>query len=68
MMFVDRACALPTLAAKCLDKLLSFAHDFAKQDKTTQFDAGSKTAITQSILHGFAWYFLCTNANVLLIC
>ena len=48
--------------------LLSFAHDFAKQDKTTQFDAGSKTAITQSILHGFAWYFLCTNANVFLIC
>ena len=48
--------------------LLSFAHDFAKQGKTIQFDAGSKTAITQSILHGFAWYFLCTNANVLLIC
>jgi hypothetical protein len=30
--------------------LLSFSHEFAKQEKTTQFDAGSKTAITQSIL------------------
>ena len=48
-----------------LPYLLCFAHDFAKQDKTTQFEAGSKTAITQSILHGFAWYFLGTNANML---
>ena len=46
-------------------QLLCFAHDFGKQDKSTQFEAGSKTDITQSILHGFASYFLCTNANVL---
>ena len=55
-----------------LPYLLSFAHDFAKQGKTIQFDAGSN--ITQSILHGFLiqsisvgydgnnWYWLyCTN-------
>ena len=34
--------------------LLSFSHEFAKQENTTLFDAGGKTAITQSILHGFA--------------
>ena len=48
--------------------LLSFSHYFAKQKKTTQFDTGSKTAITQSILDRLAWYFLSLYANVLLRC
>jgi hypothetical protein len=48
--------------------LLSFARDLAKQENTTQFDSGSKTAITQSVLHGLAWYFLCVKANVLVRC
>ena len=34
--------------------LLSFSHDLAKQENTTLFDSGSKTAVTQSILHGLA--------------
>ena len=34
--------------------LLSFSHDFAKQEYTTYFGPGSKSALTQSILHGLA--------------
>ena len=34
--------------------LLSFSHDFAKQEYTTYFGSGSKSALTQSILHGLA--------------
>jgi hypothetical protein len=34
--------------------LLSFSHGFAKQEYTIHFDAGTKIAITQSILNGFA--------------
>ena len=36
------------------DLLLSFSHDFAKQEYTTYFGSGSKSALTQSILHGLA--------------
>ena len=35
-------------------RLLSFSHDFAKQEYTTYFGSGSKSALTQSILHGLA--------------
>jgi hypothetical protein len=42
--------------------LLSFARDLAKQENAIQFDSGSKTAITQSILHGWAWFlFMCKS-------
>ena len=32
-------------------RLLSFLHDHAKQEYTTYFGSGSKSALTQSILH-----------------
>ena len=48
--------------------LLSSACHLAKQENTIQFESGSKTAITQSILHRLAWYLLCVKANVLLRC
>ena len=38
-----------------MTELLSFSHDFAKQEYTTYFGPGSKkSALTQSILHGLA--------------
>ena len=37
-----------------ISSLLSFSYDFAKQEYTTYFGSGSKSALTQSILHGLA--------------
>jgi hypothetical protein len=34
--------------------LLFISHEFAKQENTIHFDSGTKIAITQSILNGFA--------------
>ena len=51
-----------------LTALLFISHEFAKHENTIYFDAGSKTAITRTILNGLAWYFLWINANVLLRC